>query len=123
MLAVKGAAIALISVGSLSIVWWVICVVWDMVVLATDSSAADDPAFAPFQMTVKTVWGVVIAANCGFSIWAGWQMLKLRQYQACFLASILASIPGLSPCLCVGIPFGIWAIIALSRGEVKTAFD
>jgi len=121
--AVKGPAIALISVGSLSIAWWVFCVVWDLVVLATDSLAASDPAFAPFQMTVKTLWGIVIACNCGFSIWAGWQMRKLWHYQACFLASILASIPGLSPCLCVGIPFGIWAIISLSRSEVKQAFD
>jgi len=49
------------------------------------------------------------------------QMLKLRSYGWSLAASILALIPCTSPCCVVGLPIGIWALVVLSRPEVKAA--
>jgi len=38
-------------------------------------------------------------------------------------ASIIAMIPCVSPCCCLGLPFGIWALVVLARPAVKSAFQ
>jgi hypothetical protein len=38
-------------------------------------------------------------------------------------AAILAMIPCLSSCCIVGLPLGIWALVVLSKPEVKSEFD
>jgi hypothetical protein len=50
------------------------------------------------------------------------KMLRLQNYFWAMAASILAVIPCLSPCCCLGIPFGIWSLVVLSKPEVKSAF-
>ncbi|HYO58780.1 hypothetical protein [Archangium sp.] len=50
------------------------------------------------------------------------QMLNLRNYGLAMAAAIIACIPCYGSCCCLGMPFGIWAIILLVRPEVKTAF-
>jgi hypothetical protein len=50
------------------------------------------------------------------------KMLRLQNYGWAMAASILAVIPCLSPCCCLGIPFGIWSLVVLSKPEVKSAF-
>ena len=50
------------------------------------------------------------------------QMKALENYPLALTASILAIIPCLSPCCLVGLPIGIWAIVVLSKPEVKAAF-
>jgi hypothetical protein len=37
-------------------------------------------------------------------------------------ASILALAPCISPCCLVGLPIGIWALVVLSKPEVKSSF-
>jgi hypothetical protein len=37
-------------------------------------------------------------------------------------ASVIAMIPCISPCCIVGLPIGIWAMVVLSKPEVKSAF-
>ena len=37
-------------------------------------------------------------------------------------ASILAVVPCVSPCCLVGLPIGIWALVVLSKPEVKSQF-
>jgi hypothetical protein len=53
----------------------------------------------------------------------GWRMTRLSNYGWCFAAAVVAVVPCLSPCCCLGVPPGIWALIILSRPEVKAAFE
>jgi hypothetical protein len=50
------------------------------------------------------------------------KMQKLQNYGFAMAASIIAMIPCFSPCCLLGLPIGIWAIIVLSKPEVKSAF-
>ena len=50
------------------------------------------------------------------------KMKKLESYGLAMTASILAMIPCLSPCCVIGLPIGIWALVVLSKPEVKSAF-
>jgi hypothetical protein len=49
-------------------------------------------------------------------------MRGLSAYVVCIIAAVVAVIPGTTGCCCTGMPFGIWALMALSRPEVKAAF-
>ncbi|MGH7950435.1 MAG: DUF4339 domain-containing protein [Limisphaerales bacterium] len=57
-------------------------------------------------------------------IWMGaTKMQSLRSYEFAFTAAILAMIPCLTPCCLLGLPFGIWVLVVLSKPEVKTQFS
>jgi hypothetical protein len=49
-------------------------------------------------------------------------MIRLQSYRSAFTAAILAVIPVCSPCFLLGIPFGIWALVLLSRPDVRQRF-
>ena len=51
------------------------------------------------------------------------RMMSLRNYGLCMVAAVLAIIPCTSPCCCLGIAAGIWALVVLTRPEVKQAFS
>jgi hypothetical protein len=50
------------------------------------------------------------------------RMKNLEGYGLAITASILALIPCTSPCCCLGLPFGIWALVVLSDPVVKASF-
>lgn len=50
------------------------------------------------------------------------KMKRLESYGFAMTAVILAVIPCFSPCLILGIPFGIWALVAINQQGVKDAF-
>lgn len=50
------------------------------------------------------------------------KMQKLRGRGLATTAAILAMIP-CSPCCVLGLPFGIWALVVLSKPEVQSQFD
>lgn len=60
------------------------------------------------------LWGVVL--------WGSLKMKKLENYGLCIAASIIAMVPCLCPCCLLGLPFGIWALVVLSRADVKEQF-
>ena len=65
----------------------------------------------------------IIAILMGVVILLGaLKMKKLESYGLAMTASILAMIPCLSPCCVIGLPIGIWALMVLSKPEVKSAF-
>lgn len=121
--AVKGPAIGLICVASLSLLLGLLGMALDVVLLTSGAAKLADPEFHELQIVVRTVWGLIILANSGFSMWAGISMHRLKQHQLCWLASIMACIPAIGPCFCLGIPFGIWAVVVLNRPEVAESFD
>ena len=52
----------------------------------------------------------------------GIKMKKLEGYGLVMAASILGMIPCFSSCCVLGLPIGIWALVVLSKPEVKSAF-
>jgi hypothetical protein len=55
-------------------------------------------------------------------IYGAIQMMRAKKISVARLAAILAIIPFTSCCFLVGIPVGIWALITLSKPDVKAAF-
>ncbi|WP_223758553.1 hypothetical protein [Myxococcus sp. RHSTA-1-4] len=51
------------------------------------------------------------------------RMKGLQSYGLANTAAILALIPCCGPCVCVGIPLGIWALVVLRKPEVRAAFS
>jgi len=72
--------------------------------------------------TTGIVFGVIGLIVGLFVIYSGIKMQKLENHGLCLLAAILLIIPCTSPCCPVGIPIGIWALVVLSKSEVKNAF-
>ena len=88
-----------------------------------------DPQFAEFERfaeffggTMGIISGLISLAMGGLILWGALRMMKLTSYGLAVAASILAMIPCVSPCCCLGLPFGIWALVVLSRPDVKAAF-
>ena len=128
---VKGPAIGLLVTGGLGI----LAQIANLVYVATVGQAQPqlppdaDPAqvqmmqnIAMFSGTIGMVMGV-IALLIGLVIIVGaLKMMKLQSYGLAMTSSILAMIPCISPCCLLGLPFGIWAIIALNDANVKASF-
>jgi TRAP-type uncharacterized transport system fused permease subunit len=80
------------------------------------------------QMGMNVGIGMVVAfATIGvisnmLTLVGGLKMKGLQSHGLAMMASILAVIPCLSPCCLLGIPFGIWSLMVLSKPEVKAAF-
>ena len=65
------------------------------------------------------VLGIVI----GVVVIIGAQKMKnLQSWGFALTVSILSMIPYISPCCCIGLPIGIWAVVVLVKPEVKGAF-
>lgn len=70
------------------------------------------------------VWSVICLGLAGFVVFAGLQMRSLKNWGVCLAGAILVMIPcSTSCCCCLGIPVGIWALITLTKPEVKSAFS
>jgi len=67
------------------------------------------------QGVVGLVIGIVVIVGA-------LKMKRLESYGFAMAAAILAMVPCLSPCCYLGLPFGIWAIVVLSDGQVRAAF-
>lgn len=50
-------------------------------------------------------------------------MMRRRSYGSAMAAAIVSVVPICSPCLVLGIPFGIWAIMVLRKPHVKATFQ
>lgn len=55
--------------------------------------------------------------------YAGYSMMKFKNYTLSMIGSIVAVIPLLSACCLLGVPFGIWGIVALTGSGAKDVFE
>jgi len=60
-------------------------------------------------------WGIAVLGG-------GIQMKRLSSFKSVLSACIFAMLP-CNPCCLLGIPFGIWGIVAINRWDVKREFD
>jgi hypothetical protein len=72
------------------------------------------PGFVGFLGTALFLNGIILIGAI--------QMLRMRTRALAVVAAILACIPLLSPCCFMGIPFGVWALVALFRPGIPEAF-
>ena len=64
---------------------------------------------------------LVIAALNAFVLFGAIKLMRLQSYGLAMAACIVAMLP--CQCCCLfGLPFGIWALVVLSKPEVKSAF-
>ena len=68
---------------------------------------------------VSSVIGLVVA---GLILYGATEMRNLRQWGLAVTASVVAMVPCMSPCCILGLPFGIWSLVVLTKEEVKAAF-
>jgi hypothetical protein len=66
---------------------------------------------------------VIVLITSALVIYGALQMRSLKSWGLALTASILALIPCLGPCCCIGIPVGIWSLVVLNKPEVKGAFE
>lgn len=124
---VSGPAIGLIVTAALGFVATVIGVVWNIVGAGMGMNQPGmDPEMQKFVTMFSGTMGVV-SGILGFLVSAlilfgALKMKKFQSYGWAMTASILAVIPCVSPCCLVGIPIGIWALVVLSKPEVKAQF-
>lgn len=67
----------------------------------------------------SSVFGLAIAA---LIIVAGQKLRRLESFALVASGTILAMIPCLSPCCCIGLPIGIWVLTVILKPDVKMSF-
>jgi hypothetical protein len=66
--------------------------------------------------------GDILGATLAVLVWIGAsKMAALKHHGFALTASIIAMLP-CSICCIIGLPFGIWALVALNKPEVKSHF-
>ena len=107
--------IALVVLGALGIVYGIGgAFYWKKLAAEAEGSAMGHYYFIGFS--------IVLSVIALLTLIGGVSILQLKRYPLAMTGAIAASIPFLSPCLMLALPFGIWAAILLSRPEAKAAF-
>jgi hypothetical protein len=75
-------------------------------------------AYGPIAIGTKVI-GLGIS---GLILFGAIRMQSLTSHGLAMAVAILAMIPCFSPCCLLGLPFGIWALVVLSKPEVKSQF-
>ena len=52
-----------------------------------------------------------------------YNLQHLQKYSLAMTAAIISCIPCCSPCVVLGIPFGIWALVLLNDSSIKRHFQ
>jgi hypothetical protein len=123
--AVSLPAITLIAVSVLSLVVLVTVLAFNVWLLASGMAARlPEPNLLSkhTQIIVRMMLELVMLAFHAVTIVGALRMRGLRSYGLARAGAMLACIPCLAPCLVLGIPVGVWALIVLARPEVRDAF-
>lgn len=122
---VKGPAISLMVLGGMSAMWHSVSVVLNIFGLGGGMLIGDKSGQYP-QLMLQGGLGIVVGAiglACAIVIILGAiKMMKLESYGFAMASAIIAMVPCLWPCCCLGLPIGIWALVVLCSAEVKSSF-
>ena len=120
---VKGPAVGLMVVAVLGFVLQAISLVMNLVGASFLATQQNNQAWANmFSGALGVVFGIIALLVSGLIFYGALKMKKLESYGLAMAASIVAMIPCVSPCCLIGLPIGIWAVVVLSKPEVKDAF-
>ena len=125
---VRGPAVGLIVTAVLGFVANVFGLILNLFAAGLGTAAARtnpefERLFSMFSGTVGVVSSLVGIVVSALVLYGALKMKKLEKHGWAITASILALIPCTSPCCLAGIPIGIWALVVLSKPEVKQAFN
>jgi hypothetical protein len=70
----------------------------------------------------RVIGVLLIIAIHGAIIGGCTTMLSGRSFKGSMIGAILACVPCWSPCIVLGIPFGIWALMVMYQPHVRNAF-
>src|SRR5215211_39290 len=120
---VKLPAIFLIVTAALSVLGGLLGLLTPGVSEEQLSRMLEDPSAPDWlkELAQSSAGGVGQASNIvsivvgGVILFGALKMMRLQSFGWAMAASIAAVIPCLSPCCCLGIPFGIWSLVVLSR--------
>jgi len=124
--AVRGPAICLISVSAFAILIFIVAIIFDVFLLASDlpEQMQEPGGFNERTTTVVRLTLAIVSIAFQSLILAGAIcMLRLKCLGLAQTSAVLSVIPCCSSCYLLGIPFGIWALVVLARPEVQSAFD
>jgi len=125
--AVLAPAIALMVVGGLGIAAAVAVLALNLAGPALLGLAdKDDVELGKIQWIsnqARSIRGAISGICWGLAVLGGGIQLKnLKAFKSVVASCILAMLP-CNPCCFLGIPIGIWALIAMNRWDVKREFD
>ena len=120
---VNGPATGLIVLGIIQAAFTVLGLIFNLAFgsMMMTGNVSNTQALRMFQGGIgvaTSLLGLLIGA---LIILGGMKMRKLESYGLAMTASIICMLP-CSACCIVGIPIGIWSLVALSKPEVKSAF-
>jgi hypothetical protein len=121
---VNGPAIGLIVVGVLDLLFAVARFgLFAAGINPLSGMSTANPQWVTGLIGLAGVAGSLLGLLCGSLIlFGGIKMRSLQSYGLCMTASILAMVPCTSGCCLIGLPVGIWALVVLSKPEVKNSF-
>ena len=122
---VKGPAIGLIVVAILGILVQIVSLIMHVKMGGSMPVNNQMPGQAWISMLsgpIGVAMGIIAILMGAVILLGGLKMMKLESFGVAMTASILAMIPCLSPCCVIGLPIGIWALVVLSKPEVKSSF-
>ena len=121
---VNGPAVGLIVTAILGAVAQVVSLILNLVGASSMAHRGmSQPAWANmFSGAVGMAAAVIGILVSGLILMGALKMKKLESYGLAMTASIIAMVPCFSPCCLLGLPIGIWALVVLSKPEVKSAF-
>ena len=125
---VKGPAIALIVLGALGILFALFGLLAKGLLLDVYRSALPPDQYQRVEAAMKAntimqmAFSLVALLVSGFVLYGGFQMMNLRNRTLVMIASVVAMIPCIGPCCLIGVPVGIWALVVISKPDVKAAF-
>jgi hypothetical protein len=129
---VRGPAVWLLITGVLNLVLAIVDLAQNARLLAMIQQGQKLPELPPPLSDFVQITPAVIVASIPINfvrimiaaviIYGANRMKRLESYGLAMAASILSLVPCLNCCCAVGIPIGIWALVVLTRPEVRASF-
>jgi hypothetical protein len=125
---VNGPAIGLMATAGIGILLQLLSIVLNVlgtgINMASMAGQSGTPEGVANMMSgtlgvIGSIMGILIG---GLIFFGAMKMRQLNNWGLALASSILAMIPCLSPCCCLGLPIGIWALVVLLDNNVKASF-
>ncbi|MGA2683902.1 MAG: DUF4019 domain-containing protein [Verrucomicrobiota bacterium] len=113
---VKGPAVGLVVTGVLN---WVVFTLF-LIVSQLEHAGSMAPAPVVYSPVALLLVCLLAMALSGFIIYGALRIMRLERWSAGIAGGILAMI--VAPANIIGLPIGIWTLVALNRRAVREAF-
>ena len=125
--AVQGPAIGLVILGIMSILLYLFSLLthtfgWALANPQSTGNPEIDQLMQMFSGGFGVVIDLIMIGLSALILGGGLRMLSLKSYGLAIAASVIALLPCVSPCCCLGLPLGIWSLVVLMKPEVKASF-